>query len=311
MATKSTKSTKKATKPAAKKATKPAAKKATKPAAKKATKPAAKKATKPAAKKATKPAAKKATKPAAKKAQKNFDSSAPKLFSQRRFSRLEKFRNPTAKRNGETRFLHITKTAGTSVRSADGVNPWWHRRYRSITSHELPDEDFLFTCIRNPYDRAISWYHYVHGQLGNSLKTLKEIGQVKGNNQYLVTMSMLARGATLNEYWAKFMKEENFVIHHKGFIYAASQVEYLRDKGCSPSPISPRFDFLMKFEQIQSDWDILREHRGLGELGWLKKSRKRERKKHWSEVLSSEAIDNITKFYAEDFDVLPYTKYAD
>jgi len=303
----------------ASKATKKTVKKAAKKATKKTVKKAAKKTTKKTVKKAAKKTTKKTVKKAAKKTTKKVETSevAPvkilalnKEFKTRKLYGIRKFRNADVERNGENRFLHITKTAGTSVRNAEGVNPWWHRRFTTFKPNEIPADDFLFTCIRNPYDRAISWYHYVHGQLGNSLNTLKNEGKIKGNNQYLVTMSILARGATLNEYWTKFMSEESFAIHNKGFVYAASQIEYLRGRGSSPAPIAKRFDYIMKFEQLQSDWDILRESRGVGELGWMKKSRKRE-KKHWSEVLSPEAIDNISKFYAEDFEFLPYTKYAD
>jgi len=61
-------------------------------------------------------------------------------------------------------FIHISKTAGSSIKYALGV-PWENKHK---TAHEkieelgqrVWDRKFTFTVVRNPWDRAVSEYHY-------------------------------------------------------------------------------------------------------------------------------------------------------
>ena len=70
-------------------------------------------------------------------------------------------------------FIHIPKNAGTSIESIF-LTPEYREKYpiskieRHATIHEVKevfpdkyDSYIKFAVIRNPYDRMISWYHYV------------------------------------------------------------------------------------------------------------------------------------------------------
>jgi len=67
-------------------------------------------------------------------------------------------------------FIHIPKTAGTSISSA--LNPFCEESYPSIKhwsavkikekfGSDIWNEYFKFTFIRNPYERLLSWYNMI------------------------------------------------------------------------------------------------------------------------------------------------------
>lgn len=66
-------------------------------------------------------------------------------------------------------FVHIPKTAGRSICSVLDAN--YRREHKTISEHcnELNEaivrSRFKFTCIRNPWDRAVSWWSFF-GNMG-------------------------------------------------------------------------------------------------------------------------------------------------
>lgn len=67
-------------------------------------------------------------------------------------------------------FIHIQKTAGTSISSA--LNPFCEESYPSLKhwsaaeikekfGSDIWNEYFKFTFIRNPYERLLSWYNMI------------------------------------------------------------------------------------------------------------------------------------------------------
>lgn len=94
--------------------------------------------------------------------------------------------------NGESScFIHIPKTGGKSI--AKALAPYnkyghleWKRPSRKYVGHHtlnetieigLPDSaDYIFfTCIRNPWDRLVSFYHYIKKDpQGSGLKWVGE-----------------------------------------------------------------------------------------------------------------------------------------
>ena len=74
-------------------------------------------------------------------------------------------------------FLHAPRTGGTSIAKALGYD------YEDINHfYELPDvgDRFVFSFVRNPFDRIVSTYHWLtDGQFKESLRLGFSIGTVK------------------------------------------------------------------------------------------------------------------------------------
>jgi len=105
----------------------------------------------------------------------------------------------------ELKFIHITKTAGTTIEN-DGKSigidwgrfhteyGWWHKVANRIDQDVLDKYDW-FIVVRNPYDRVISEVHcfWNHGFSRNPMEKSK-----KNYNEFIKkTMEyMLSNGAT-------------------------------------------------------------------------------------------------------------------
>jgi hypothetical protein len=59
-------------------------------------------------------------------------------------------------------FIHINKTAGTSIEAALGLNTEHVTASQKIAQvgHENWSNAFTFSIVRNPWDRAVSLYHF-------------------------------------------------------------------------------------------------------------------------------------------------------
>jgi len=61
----------------------------------------------------------------------------------------------------KTLFIHIPKTAGTSISNwinNNFISKEIQSKHTQISKISL--ENFSFACVRNPYDRLISWYNF-------------------------------------------------------------------------------------------------------------------------------------------------------
>ena len=65
-----------------------------------------------------------------------------------------------------------------------------------------------------------------------------------------------------------------------------------------------KFDKIIRFEAIKSEWQELQDAHNLPDLKHINRSTHQ----HWSEELDSESIKVIGKLYADDFDHLGYER---
>lgn len=135
-------------------------------------------------------------------------------------------------------FIHIPKSAGTSIRSALGELeegrrhlPWWVY-YNS--SYRKYNEYFKFSFVRNPYERAESAYKYLFSG---------------GNNREDLDVSKVIQNYSSFYDFVKFGLHEGEMKNHPFFW---DQKDYLFDwRG------RLKVDYLGRFESLQHDFDII------------------------------------------------------
>lgn len=175
-------------------------------------------------------------------------------------------------------FLHIPKTAGTSILKAMQGTCEAHKMMCDLQG------EAYFSCVRNPYDRACSIYWFMLGRWKHMKK--------------MQPFDMSAEPASLLYFWQTINKRK----HPAAQWLSCSQIEYTKD---GQTTISPRIKHLLRFETLAEDWPAFAAEYGFNELPHVNKS---ERPGTWQEEMTPELIDIINEQFAEDFEQLGYER---
>ena len=171
-------------------------------------------------------------------------------------------------------FVHVSKTAGTTIRVAlqgkyDELHVPHHSNISKIKK-KLPEQVFQsyfkFGVIRNPWDREASRYKFIKKQKSNEWHKYGQNG--------------------FNEYLFKFVE--------LGLVnYDALKID---------GKIG--VDYIMKFENLQEDFDFV-----CGRIGIPQKELSHENKtngKHYAEYYDDETRQIVAKKYAKDIKMFGY-----
>ena len=189
-------------------------------------------------------------------------------------------------------YIHIPKTAGTSVCSAMGVDRN-HKTFRELRDQKGLRGDYVFTCVRNPYDRAVSCYYF--------MKQVVELAKSEGYN----FPHFVDDAVDVSDFWANHTGGSRFEMLFRKLVYLKPQYKWL--EGTYRGDISLRIDLVMRYESLDSDWLFVQDRFGYQDLSRENESVLREGV-GWEDLLSSEARLRIEKLYARDFDLLGYSR---
>lgn len=137
-------------------------------------------------------------------------------------------------------FIHIPKTAGTSIGTAlfsDGRTGHWKAKAYQWTNNKKFKSYYKFTVVRNPWDRAASAYFYLSrgGKNQNDEKWAKEnLKNINSFDQFVTT----------------WMNNES--IYSWG--HFVPQVDFLKNE-CGTIDI----DYIGRFEQLREDFLIIQK----------------------------------------------------
>ncbi|NEQ54684.1 MAG: sulfotransferase family protein [Leptolyngbya sp. SIO3F4] len=220
-------------------------------------------------------------------------------------------------------FLHIPKTAGTSLTNALAKSTQWNdvviggtvfgesvewyyrdtfnldkhssaRKTQSVVGQDIWDEYFKFTFVRHPYTRAISTYTYIQrmAQIKNLKGCIKAILGTHGIRQWPITKAYLA---TNN--FSDFIRHEKF----KTAFFAASQTKYLIDDSKKIN-----LDFIGKLENLNEDFSKISNKIELGKADLEKKNISKKSFFLKKPSLVESDYIYLQELYKEDFDNFDY-----
>lgn len=135
--------------------------------------------------------------------------------------------------NSDYIFVHIPKTAGRSILSALGVKFSCNHKtiydYCNLLTEEVVRKKFKFTCVRNPWDRAVSWWEFF-GNMGFKRIPFEE--------------------------WLKTVGERNSAGPRQRF--PIDQMSFCR----APSG-EVLIDSFIRFERLEEDWSAIAKRIGV------------------------------------------------
>jgi len=184
-------------------------------------------------------------------------------------------------RNGPYVFIHINKTAGTSIGKAIGLPVKHHQTAREIIAKIGRDKwntAYKFTLVRNPWDKVVSHYQY----------------RRKRNKTEVAT-----RNVSFSEWVKKTYgpdKDPFFYNNPKAF---QPQVEWLKD---DQGRIA--IDFIGKFESINDDFDQIKSIIGIeAELPHLNASKRAGYQSYYDD----ETRLIVAQWFHEDIEAFGYS----
>ena len=183
-------------------------------------------------------------------------------------------------RNGPFIFIHINKTAGTSIGNAIGLPIKHHRTAREVIASIGKDKwntAYKFTLVRNPWDKVVSHYEY----------------RRKRNKT-----EVASRNISFSE-WVKMTygqeKDPYYYNNPKAF---QPQVEWLKD---DEGKIS--IDFIGKFETINEDFEQIKKAIGIeAELPHLNPTKRAAYQSYYYD----ETREIVAHWFREDIEVFGY-----
>lgn len=180
-------------------------------------------------------------------------------------------------------FVHIPKTAGTSVSEAlYGMQPWHHlaRSYQQVDPQRF-EEYFSFAFVRNPWDRALSIYKYA-----------RKIS----DSPYRGPLTDIAGYDSFESFVMDWCEKEKIQDHY----FLRSQFSFV-----SIDDESVGIDFLGRFENIDEDFKEVCRNMGVDVA--LPKLNQAKKKEDFRQSYTTEMVDKIASVYNDDVEKLGYS----
>jgi len=212
------------------------------------------------------------------KSQMNTWSNPKRLFHKLLHIKALPLRNG---KNGPYIFIHINKTAGTSIGRAIGLPVKDHLTAREVIARigkEQWNMAYTFTLVRNPWDKVVSHYEYR-----------------RKKNKTEIT----SRGIQFSDWVKKTYGEEKDSFYYNNPRSFQPQVEWLKD---DEGKIS--LDYIGRFESINEDFDHIMNAIGLdAELPHLNASSRAAYQSYYND----ETRDIVAHWFREDIEAFEYS----
>lgn len=189
----------------------------------------------------------------------------------------------------KTLFLHIPKTAGSSLLSSE-IGPMINKRIHSFVGsieeqlEQTGTQDYFKFCFtRNPWDRFSSLYHYFYNMTEDHMFYKYNPSIIK----------VVRRYDTFEEFCLAFPK-----LNIKNFhFYSQTKYMYVGDRNI--------VDFVGKMESLEDDIEELCEILKVTRSKAIPHSNK-SNSKNYRDIYTAEMKDVISECYSKDVELLGY-----
>ena len=182
--------------------------------------------------------------------------------------------------NGPFIFVHINKTAGTSIGNAIGLPVKHHQTAREIIAsigREKWNTAYKFTLVRNPWDKVVSHYEY----------------RLKRNKT-----EVASRNISFSEWVRKTYGPDKDPFYYNNPKAFQPQVEWLKDDEGRVS-----IDFIGRFETLNEDFNQIKSIIGLeAELPHLNASKRVGYQSYYDD----ETRQIVADWFREDIELFGY-----
>lgn len=183
--------------------------------------------------------------------------------------------------NGPFIFIHINKTAGTSIGRAIGLPIKDHLMATEVIARvgiKMWNQAYKFTVVRNPWDKVVSHYEY------RRKKNKTEIAK---------------RGISFSDWVKMTYGQEKDPFYYNNPRSFQPQVEWLKDTEGRVS-----MDYIIRFEAINTGFEHVRRHIGLeAPLPHLNASHRAGYQSYYDD----ETRDIVAHWFREDIETFAYT----
>lgn len=186
-------------------------------------------------------------------------------------------------------FIHIPKTAGTSILNSLGGWAGDHCSYREYlqASPTKFENYFKFCFVRNPYERLISTYEYLK-QGGNKTSDL------------ILQKRILDKYPTFDSFVRYYLNHDiiyrvNVLKPQYWFIYDEENILQV--------------DYLARFENIDREYEKISTILNLKKKLYVTNSTGRSKKNVFKDYYNEDLIAIVNNMYHLDFELLEYKKH--
>jgi len=177
----------------------------------------------------------------------------------------------------QTIFVHIPKTAGKSITKLfkDAIITYKHPAPHQEELYQKHwTKYYTFTCIRNPFDRFVSWYFFMR-------KRYKE-----GNTQ-------LAPQLATKYNFSDFI--HNILELEKPCLETIKPLSHWFSKGYS-------YDYIIRYENLSTDIEYIQKKMSLPNIQCINKTER----KPYREYYDKSTIKKMSEYYKKDLERFNY-----
>jgi hypothetical protein len=197
---------------------------------------------------------------------------------------LDKEKSPVQSAVVDFIFIHIIKTAGTSVGKAVNLKNKLHLPAKEIIRRIGKEEwnaAFKFAFVRNPWDKTVSHYKY----------------NIKRDIKQMRTNPISFRDWV----WKTIGDDKDYFYYNRPMLFAP-QIEWLLDDNDELN-----IDYIGRFENLHADFAKIAKVIGVPESLPFLNTTKKINTKPYSEYYDSETKELIAKVYKKDIEKFGYS----